>query len=96
MFFYSMTLHFNSRLGEKKYLIKIALIRKCFSGVFTPANFLGVGCALPHLLSKPLPIMHVGLLWNVPIKEAENMKLETWDFCSTENGELIHSELMVT
>lgn len=40
--------------------------------------------------------MHVGLLWNVPIKEAENIKLETRDFCSTENGELIHGELMET
>lgn len=88
-------LHFHSRLGEKKHLATIALfmvrilIGKWFGGVFTPANFLIVGCALPHsvskilphLLPKHLPKMHIGLLWDVPIPQAENMKLETWDFC---------------
>lgn len=88
IFPYSLVmLHFHSRLGEKKHLATIALfmvrilIGKCFGGVFTLANFLIVGCALPHLLPKHLPKMHIGLLWDVPIPQAENMKLETWDFC---------------
>lgn len=81
MISYSMvTLHFHSRLGEKKLLAIIALfivrilITKCFGGVFSAANFLIVGCALPHLLPNPLLIMHVGVLWDVSRKQAETMK----------------------
>lgn len=67
MFHYSMVMFcFHSRLDDEKQLGKVVpalqqeISRKCFGVVFTCANFLVVGCALPYLLPKYLPIVHIG------------------------------------
>lgn len=49
----------------------------CFGVVFTCANFLVVGCALPYLLPKYLPIVYIG--YNMVCGNKTSCKHGAWN-----------------